>query len=472
MLESLVLILFNIALYYKSINFEVIMDDYQWWKTRREKGFTPLKTSWRAFIDDRFYSGTTIGTNLKVEHGVKIFLHIAICLLMYFALGHNQVSFWGAMLYACNPINNQTALWLNGRRYVVNIILVLLMMLIPVAAPLLYVATGLFQVTAFFSPVLLLGHSPWFLLMIPIFLALGYKKIKGKCEGRAGAMADGDLKTFKPTRFIVIVKTFGFFFFKMIIPQVCAMQYPDRIKWGLTQEGTDDAYKIDRSFYIGCGAIACSGLAIYCIPAVYRPWGLFLTLAILQWSAVLPITQILSDRYCSLPNVFMMFFVSYLAHFSGIFYIPIMILVGTYYCICLSAVFPMYKNLTDFYAYHLNHFPHLSWYRHNLIKDLMNEGQHEMASAQTFHGLMHDKKDFRLLIWGAVMSMLKGNFVHAEEFLKEAEKNMYINKAKENMAEIEDLRKQIRVVLPIEKKKERLTAREKVVFINKRKRIN
>lgn len=449
------------------------MDDYQWYKRRQEDGFIPLNKirnfyTLRAIIDERLYSGTTFGTNIVVEHWVKIFLHTLICALIYLALGHNQVSFGASMLYSCNPINNQTSMWLNGRRYSINIVLILLMILIPIASPFLYLLTAFLQVSAFFSPILLMNKSPLFLLMIPTFIILGYNKIKAKVDTRTNDMADGDLKKFSPPRVIVIVKTYGLFFFKMLFPGVCAMQYPDRIKWGLTREGTQDSYKIDIHFIRGLFAIFICIVIMFLVPYQLRILASFMALATLQWSAILPVTQILSDRYCSMPNVFMMFFVSYFAHSLGIFYIPLMIGLGAYYCICLSVIYPMYKNLTDFYIYHFRYFPELSWYRHNLIRDLMAEGKIEMASAQAFQGLIYDKKDFRLLMWGAIMSMLKADIFHAEEFLKEAEKNTYINKEFDNQKEVDDLRNQINALKPIEKKKERLTPREKVIFMNRR----
>lgn len=473
MIPSIILILINIALYFHSTTYDVIMDDYQWYQKRRQLGFFPISkirnfNNFQEFISDHLYSGTTFGTNVKLEHWVKIAINSTIAILMFFALGHDKISFGAAVLYICNPINNQTSLWLNGRRYAINIILVLTMMLVPIIAPALYLFSGLLQVTAIFSPILLLNKSPWFLLLIPIFLLAGSQYIIGKCRGRMEVMADGDLKTFKPTRFIVIVKTFGFFFWKMIFPQVCAMQYPDRLKWGLTKEGTEDAYKIDAYFFKGTAALGACAIIFFILPHRYIGFFGFFVLATLQWSAVLPVTQILSDRYCSMPNVFMMFFLSYFLSMAGILYVPLLIAFCAYYCICLSEVYPMYKDLTSFYQYHLRHFPALSWYRHNLIQDLMNEGKQEMASAQTFEGLINDPKDFRLLIWGAIMSLIKGDTKHAEDFLKEAEKNTYINKYDDNMAEIANLRKQISIIAPIEKKKERMTQREKFVYMKRR----
>ncbi len=464
------LVLFNVLLYGATVRYEPVMDDHQWYRARRQLGFTRLRDvknrhELMALLAERLYSGTTFGTNLRVEHSFKIFLHAFICVLMYLALGRNEVSFFAAVLYACNPVNNQTSCWLNGRRYALNVILVLAMMAFPACSLALYPFSMFLQVTAFFSPVLLVGHSWWYLALIPAMLGLGWKQIRSKCETRSGVMSEGDLKTFKWTRLIVIIKTFGFFFWKMILPGVCAMQYPDRVRWGLTEEGNRDAYKIDGHFAAGCVAFAVCGWVVLHVPGQYRPLAAFMVLATLQWSAVMPITQILSDRYCSMPNVFMMFFVAYFAGKMGIMGAVLVCALGAYYCVCLSVVVPMYENLTEWYTYHFKYFPGLSWYRHNLIMDLMNEGQRDEALRQTIEGLNQDKKDFRLLMWGAIMSTVKGNLKEAESFLEEAGKNFYLNREEEQRGEIEHIRQQLAKLKPVYEKAEKLTQREKAAFL-------
>jgi hypothetical protein len=260
----------------------------------------------------------------------------------------------------------------------------------------------------------------------------------------------------------------------MLFPQVCALQYPDRIKWGLNKEGNDEAYGIDLSFWFGISALVCMFIMSIICPRIYLPYIAFTSLAILQWSALIPVTQILSDRYCSLPNVFMMFFLSYFVSLTGIFYIPIIIGFMAYYLVCLSVVMPMYRNLTSYYEYHFKYYPHLSWYRHCLIQDLMSEGKVEEAKNQTLQGLLHDKNDYKLLIWGCLMCIIKGDLINAETFVNEAEKNMYLNREEEQSKEIAYYREQLANLKPIEKKAKYLTEREKAILLKKKgvKRFN
>lgn len=434
-----------------------VMDCTQWFDLKRKNGFVKFSqvkniTSLRSFIHDRLYSGTTFGTNLKVEHSFKIFLHTAICVLIYLDFGKNQISFWGAMLYACNPINNQTAIWLNGRRYAINIILILLMIAFPLLSPALYFMTLPLQVTAFFSPLLLINKYLWIWILIPLALIIGWKGIKYKCQNRINSMAPGDLKEFKLTRLIVIVKTFGFFFFKMIIPGVCSMQYNERFYWGLTKEGNKDAYAINAEFWQGMVSmvILCGIIAV--LPVSVKFYAIFMGLAILQWSAILPIVQILSDRYCSLPNVFMMFFLSYfMSHLPGLLYLASMAILIGYYLICLSVVMPMYKDIMSYYNHHIQYFPSIPWPRTLLISDLMNEGKIEAAAAYVKDALNYNKKEYSLLMWGATMALIKHEFNASKIFLDEAEKNIYIGQEKKQMAEIKNMRKNIEIIMPKKK---------------------
>lgn len=446
MFECLIICIFVLAIYYRIFDNDLVMDSYQWIIIRREKGYFKFRnirniSNFKEFVSDRLYSGATLGTNVRNENILTVALYAITCVLIYIALGRSEISFFASILYACNPINNQTSIWTNGRRYSINIILVLLMMIFFQASPIFYLFSGLLQVTSVFSPILLINHSYLFLILIPIFVSFGWSKIKSDCNDRIKGMGTIKIMSFDTNHLIVVIKTYGFFFFKMLIPGVCAMQYPDRIKWGLTKDGNKDAYSIDYHFYKGLLAFFLSGILIYIVPNNIKTFAIFMILSMLQWSAIIPITQILSDRYCSLPNVFMMFFVSYLciiyANIYGI--IPIVAL-SIYYLICLFNLFPMYKNLNDFYGYHFKYFPHLSWYRNNLIQDLMNEGSVSTASMHTQEGLKYDQKDFRLLMWGALMCFIKRDIKNCRIFLSEAEKNMYLDKEDIQLKEIKDIR--------------------------------
>ena len=98
----------------------------------------------------------------------------------------------------------------------------------------------------------------------------------------------------------------------------------------------------------------------------------------------------------------------------------------------------------------------------------MNEGQIEQARQQVVEGLFQDKKDFRLIMWGAIVCTMRGDIKSAEDFLEEAGKNFYINKEKEQQEEIDHLKIQIEKIRPIYKKTDRMTQKEKALLLKKR----
>lgn len=449
-MEIFSLILVNLLVYGPTIWFGLVMDDMQWWDIRKKEGFSnPLNIKnyqqLIACIHERLYSGTTFGMNSKVEHAFTIFLHTTICVLIYLAFGSNSISYGAALLYAVNPINNQTSIWLNGRRYAINIILVLLMILLKPWGMILYPLTFIFQVTAIFSPIL--SGNWWSFLPVILVTPLFWKKISVTVKVRASAITNGEMLNFNPRRIIVIIKSFGSYFFKMIVPGICGMVYPYLFYWDKTKEGNKDAYSINFDFYRGVGAFAVVGIATYFIPSALRPWALFLILSTLQWCNIIAVMQTFADRYMSLPNVFVMFFLSYGFHQLPEPYGNILqTLLIFYYSMCTLSLLPMYKNILEFYLYHVNRFKNIPWPRVLLIGSLIESGRLPEAQHQAAEGIKYNSKDFGILMYGAILCLLKGKLDASLTLLDECENNMYLGQEKTQMEEISHLRQQISII--------------------------
>ncbi len=445
MTSILIIIAFNLILYFPTLKYGYVMDDEQWIDGIKD-GFFKNKRG-IEFIKLRLYGAGTFGLNKEIDHAFTLMLHTLICVLIYIGLGYNHISFGGAMLYACNPINHQTSMWLNGRRYAINIILILLMIISnqqgflgKLLAMGIYLFTGLFQVTAIFSPIIL-GILPSIVMVI--FSLLFHQQIKDKIIDRERNMADGDQKKFHPSRIIVIVKSFGFYFGRMLTPGICATIYPNLFWWGKTKEGNKDAYKIDRDFIIGIFYILCFIPVFLLLHGNYRCWEIFTFLAIMQWCNIIPVLQVLADRYISLANVFMMFFLSYFINTI----LPqdgwmILMLIGAYYCLGLSVVMPMYKNIVSFYNYHIEYFPKMPWPRTIYIESLMMTGNIEEAEIMTRQGLMANYHDFTLLRNGAMFCLFRGYYDNGMIFLDEAERNLYLGQEEDQLQQIKNLREQ------------------------------
>ena len=463
------LIGFNIVLYFRTIFFTIVVDDIRQY-SRIQASPHWGKFSFKnilGFLSSRLYSGGTFsfikdcwtckgkliveafdnntqdkkiqnvtcptchGTgrarsiNTRLDHAFTLFLHATICVLIYFALGHNKISFFAAMLYSCNPANNQTAIWLNGRRYAVNIILTLLAALTSPFGILLLLFTPLFQFTAFFSPVL---FGWWGCALIPVALFLGRDRIIHFYKVRMKSIVNPDMTTFHKGRVIVTIKTFGFYIRKMLFPGRTFMCYPFLANWGLTKEGNNEAYRLDSNFYVGIGALSACLAGLFILKGNYFFYLLFMTLATLQWCNIQTATQTAADRYISLPNVFMMFFVSaFCFTYLGSYALVAIAALGAYYVTTLQTTMLMYQDINTYYDYHNYFDPKNTITRKFKINWMLKTGDVLGAWDLIRTGLVLNPTDFSMNYQAAVATMLMGDTKMSNFYLDNCDKNHYIN---------------------------------------------
>lgn len=406
-MEILVLIVLNIALHWRTLKNQLIVDDVHH-KENIDKGYygNPNFKDFVISLPRRLYGFGTFYTGksedkeynkrrLLIEHCVRIFLNVTIAVLMYLVLGKNTVSLWAAILYTCNPINNQTAIWFNGRRYAVNVILTLAMVGLGAWGLLLYPLTFLFQMTAFFTPILI---APWALLAVPVMLFVARKDLKNRIDDRLKTLPDLDRRNFTPKRLIVITKYYGHYFFKMIVPGWCSFYYPNMFYWGRTAEGNKDAYSFNWQFLRGATALTLSIAGLFFFKGQMTCFWAFMCLATLQWSAIIPVIGDMSDRYVSLANVFMMFFVSYLINtYAGIYAMPALVGIAVYYTMNLFTVMQMYRSFPDFWQYHRYHSPKVPMPLNTEAKYYLDTGDPQKALVLLLDGLKQSPEDFNLL---------------------------------------------------------------------------
>lgn len=456
--EILIIIAFNLIVYFRTLKFTIIVDDIRWYKRIDDGMFKDC--TWRNFFPMRLYGGGTFGVKpIKVmgsdiqpqlDHLFTTMIHTTICVLMYLALGHNSISFWGAMLYACNPINNQTSIWLNGRRYAINIILVLLMILMGqmkygwMAWPVLYVMTAAFHATAVLSPILTC-HNPWIALMVlQVFLLLKGQALRHKYQSYCDSNQNDEMKKFGLNKLIVVVKAYGIYFFRMFASEVTMINYPELFFWGVTKEGNDDAYRLNSCFYKGCLSLAITTCACILLPGNFKLYAIYGALATLQWSSIFPSSQTLADRYVSMPNVFMMVILSYLIHLCfPHFYIPILIAIMGIYCGRLKVTMLMYKDLWNCYDYQIFFCPWITMPRANYITYLINSNDYLKAWQMTRDGLKYLPNDFSLLTRAAICAKAIGGRHQSKEYIDKAEKHFYINQEKDQQEWIRIFRKNL-----------------------------
>lgn len=425
-LHVLAIVLLNVVVYWRTIDFGLCVDDVSWSHLVPRYG----KFSWKAWYTvtkNRLYGCGTFGKNKKVDHSFAIALHTLACVLIFFAFGTNIVSFWAAILYSLNPANNQTSIWLNGRRYMINIILVLLMVIMGKWGLLLYPLTAVFQINAIFSPVI---YGAPYLLVTVLAGLICWKEVKSKYDIRRKALHNADMLTFFPKKLIAVVKLYGAYVRKMLLPGRCMMNYPFLGQWGLSKDGNKNAYSLDIHFFFGLATIAATlyGLYFYYPQGDLFNWFLFMVLATAQWSGFITVTQTYADRYISLPNAFMMFFLSdllflYLGNYA---LIPIAFLIGNYY-VNLRDVMQMYGNIWTFYDYHIWHDPAGTKCREFKAARLIKAHNDPMGAWEVIkRGLEFSPHDMRLNMSAAWCMDILGDKQAVVQYMRAARDNCYI----------------------------------------------
>ena len=383
LIEPLIIIATILILFWRTFKFLTIVDDIKRFGQIRQ-GLLLRPRHWFHQLKERLYGGGTFLIakkckecdgkggdckhcfgygrrhipNYKHEHIFETFLHIVICLMIYFAFGRSEVSFWGALLYAVNPTNMQTSVWLNGRRYAFNIIIVLAMVWLGPWGLLLYPFTALFQISALFAPIIYFNNiQPIYLLIgatvVGIYTWLSWNEIKEKILWRLQIMSESDQKTIHIRKLIPATKIYGKYFFQMLLPRQTLMVYPFMFYWGLTKEGDKKAYAFDKNMLVGLLAVVLSLAGLKFFEGQSFWLFLFMCLSIFMWSGFISFNQIFTDRYVSLPNVFMMFFLSwFVCHYGGNFKYLIFAIILTYYIIKLNLTMRMFRSVDDFWEYH------------------------------------------------------------------------------------------------------------------------
>jgi hypothetical protein len=459
MQNYLIIILFVLLIYFPALKCLIIVDDIRWFRKIKEGHFKTFK-GWRAVVE-RLYSGGTfdpfedchacvatgklitkdgekpcgsckgggrverqrkyfgkIITGIQIDHAFSIFLMCIICTLMYLDFH----SLWAVLLFASSSVTTHIGVWLNGRRYAINIILALLVTacihlggwwLIPALG--LYAITPYFHMTAFFLPVL----YPWSIPLMIILLVIFWDAIYSRVMSRLNSIFECDRKYLKPRRIIVVIKTYGFYFFKMILPLQTRTCYGFLYMWGETPEGDKDAYALNRAFYTGIMSIGISLGSLLFLPSSMRPYGVFLILSTCQWCNIINATQVCADRYICMPLVFMSVI---LAHFLPWQVCMVMVAVNT---VCTSQSYRMYENVQGMFDYHFYHWPNVTLVNKEYIAFCIKIGDYIKAYTIIKECLRYNPTDFALLHAAAVCARVANQRPQARAYVDMAEKHLY-----------------------------------------------
>lgn len=430
MIEILIIVLTNAFIFLPNLRCGLIVDDVK--HSLDVQGGILVGTSFLDSVRRRLYGVGTLSVggniNLKREYLFGVILNITVGLLIYFAfrrVSGDEIALFSSLLYSANPINNQTSIWLNGRRYVVNIILVLLMMIVGPIGLFFWLLTPAFQVNALFAPVLLGGYY-W--ALIPLAFLVGRPMID-KFKTRSTLQPYHERNTTHPRRLIVMIKSFGWYIRKMLWPGRCLFVYRFLHYWGMTSTGNKSAYSLDLSFWWGVLCVVGFGVVGVLLPLYLLPLWVFLFLSVAQWCNVVTITQTLADRYASLANVFMMFFlVFFIWETCGIYWWMVIGALLGVYASGLYRVREQYIDVEHMYNYQIYYDKEGVSARSFMASDLIKIGDTLSAWEVVKQGIRYNPTDFKMLYQGALCLFLldkEKNRGEIVSLLDRAEANIY-----------------------------------------------
>lgn len=419
---TLTVILTSVALYFRTMFNNVVVDE----------GWGRENVPQRSDFLLKLYGAGTF-KNIYLDRALTIVLFTIACLLI-----NNVFGYLAALLYLTNPINNQISMWMNGRRYIVNIIICLSIISVPVLAP-LYFITPLLQLNALFFPLVFIKTQYWWFSLLFIMPALFLiKPAFRKCKKRFSKINQPEATKITPRKFIIFIKTLSFYFWNTIIPTPKVMYYSYMQNFTLNKDGNNEAYKLSLDFWFGIltiGSVITYSLVSSSFISLCL-WGWFITIA--QWGNIVMYTQHLADRYCSLPAVFLL---AGLAHLLS--YQPV--LLCTYCVICAIATLNqlrMYKDQESLLQWNMFHDP--KSINPVYFKALTNFKQGDIHGAFiiTREHLKHNPKDFKLNMIMAA-TLVKISPAQAEPFLKTTIENKYFGEENLHNTEIEKLKQEI-----------------------------
>jgi hypothetical protein len=349
---------------------------------RKNKKFPLLK-----FIHESMY-GAGFFKNAWADHLATIILHGVNCSLIYRMTGHLEI----ALLYLINPINNQTVLWLNGRRYALSLLAVLVAWNFWPAAPAMAMFTAWLHVSGVVFPLLFLTTPFWWVvpvLAIIVFLA-GRKKILSKIRARKAAYASKESFKFNPKKIILYIKTVGYHFFNCILPNKPAMYHDFLMYYGATKEGNKDAFAFNLDFWKGVAVLAFLAFD----HSFYALWFL---LFVSPWCNIYQVTMTASDRYCSIPNVGAMALLYKYAMMTP-YGNEILLCFAVFYLVKYQPLFHAYKNVETFHHYHIAINPATVNSRFFLSKIFLAKKDPFSAFGMIRQGMQHKPTDFKFLL--------------------------------------------------------------------------
>ncbi len=397
------------------------------------------RNGYPGFIFEACY-GAGLFNTMRQEYLFNAVLHGINCSLIYSITG----SFLGSILYLINPVNNQTTIWSNGRRYALSILLVLIAWKFPLLSLIAYPAAMFIGVSALLMPVLFLFTKYWAIALIALVIGaiVNYHRILKIFVSRKSEFIDGnENQAIKWQKIILYIKSVGYNLIHCIFPIKPAMYHDFLFYFSANKQGAKEGYSLNADFYKGVVALSLIAYLVIVQNDIYAFWFLIF---ISPWCNLIQVTMNASDRYCSLPNVGVMIV---LAHYLEMLPSPYNWIAVTFFAtLYVSKYMPLFRAYTaieNFYLYHLHINPCLIDPRYWLAKLYVNSKDPYSAYALIKKGLRFRPTDFKLLIAMLEVYLNIGNNKGALECIEKAQHCIPLGEEEETMQFFNSVREKL-----------------------------
>jgi hypothetical protein len=369
-------------------------------------------------------------SNPKTAHCITMSVHIINCILIYLAFGHNDISLFASLLFAINPVNMQGgSIWVSGKPYSSATACTLLMYCLPWVAPAFYYATTLFSANALLSPVPFLLTKHWYWAILPLVAYGVLRKVVMK-KWKLDRATNTEMTAIAWRKLIVVFKTYGYYMRICLMPYHLGLYHPFAWGIGVNKEHNKRAYTIDKDFYIGLALALLTLILIIKNSHNLLGFGLlWFVINIAMWCNLVTIQQQIAERYVYLSNVGLMLALAYVLRTLRLENFPyayaFMPIVLTYYATRFWSFREAYANDYWMIEYNVAEMKdcHYAWVARGIKKFYF--GDFDGALRDFGEARIHCPHDFKQNYNMAVMFLLMGDVIRAEEHLKYAEGSYY-----------------------------------------------
>ena len=448
-MEISIIILVNLLLYFKTLKFKFVSDDYAvfhhppTFKNRFHRRWLQfigacklMSKTYRIIKHDGKWKLVILKTE-EGEHLYTLIIHILICLAIYFAFGSSLISFVASLLYATNPVNNQGTIWPGGRGYALPILSLLISIAIPFLAPALLYLCSWFTV-GFLAPLVLIGHEKWWLLgLMPIIWWLHSKKFRTAIKFKGDTEAFTEDRIIHPRKLILGIKTYGFYLL------LCLFSFRITFYHNFLQScaGNDimrkRAYKFDRYFFVGL--IAGLGTIYYaCTHWGVLAWSLLaFMIGIAPFCNFVRNNQEIAERFTALPNVFLMYALAQVIYLYPVAITAFLVFYATRTFYTLI----MYQDEYFITELAIIEDQHAWWAWHCRAMKRWDTQSYKEALILWVMAKIISPKEFKVLMNIATCLRLLKNDREADDYLRQAEENIVKGQEEQSRRFIEEHRK-------------------------------